>query len=346
MAGKQKSKKQVARDYFASLDKSIPLRDRVDDLVEYMKIQFVNGQTERVVFNYVRDDFPKGVGPDVGGDLFKKIIRYKIDQKKDADSPLWYVDESPAGRVLAILMIVDLYAEKVQHPSGEWYATNKFHLEVEDSKISFGEFESGDAEWVSKYCSSPDLLRNLLPFHSKEQLENPISWDDLLEFSKEYLSDDGVEVFNRVKSRGGSYKDAYDYLEDEWGDYYYELDKSGAETEGMPSAEGQKDTGGSSSLGGWIVALILLAFLAYVFLKPSSPPASNASESSVASESGGASVYSAGSGSSYSGSSSSIRNSMNSEQREKYDNMSSQGKAYVDDQMRQYDEYCARSSDC
>ena len=37
---------------------------------------------------------------------------------------------------------------------------------------------------------------------------------------------------------------------------------------------------------------------------------------------------------------------MTSEQSRDYDNLSSEGKDYVDDQMEQYDEACASSSDC
>ncbi|MEH6790623.1 hypothetical protein [Parasphingorhabdus sp.] len=37
---------------------------------------------------------------------------------------------------------------------------------------------------------------------------------------------------------------------------------------------------------------------------------------------------------------------MTAEQENKYDNLSSEGQDYVDEQMKQYDEHCANSSDC
>ena len=38
--------------------------------------------------------------------------------------------------------------------------------------------------------------------------------------------------------------------------------------------------------------------------------------------------------------------SMDYRQRQKYNNLNSDGKAYVDDQMRKYDAYCSRTSEC
>lgn len=268
MADKQKSKKQIAKDYFASLGQSLPLRQRVDDLVEYMKIQFVNGQTERVVFNYIRGDIPKGVGPDTGGELLTKIIKYKIDQKQNVDSPLCWVDENPAGRAIAILMIVDLYADKIQHHLGESYSINRLALKIEDSKISFGEYNSDDVEWVSKYCSGSDLIRNFLPFHSREQLENPISYSDLIEYSKDYLGDDGVEVLHHAMSRGGIYKNALNYLES---DYYWELDKFDSGSDENVNVENYDIMErGESSKGAATFIALFMAFAAviYFMMKP------------------------------------------------------------------------------
>ncbi len=184
------------------------------------------------------------------------------------DSPLWYVDENPAGRVIAILMIVDFYADKIQHHLGEWHSTNKVPFEIEDSKISFGKFDSNEVEWISKYCSGSDFLRNFLPFHSKEQLENPINWDELLEYSKEYLGDSGVEVYNHVMSRGGTYKDALNYLEDE---YYWKLDKSDVdvvENANVENSNGVENVDSGQKVAIFLALILFFAVVIYFMVRP------------------------------------------------------------------------------
>lgn len=350
MAEKQKTKKQVAREYFSSMDISLPLRDRIDKLVEHMKIQFVNGQTERVVFNYIREDIPEELLPKSGGDLFKKILEYKISQKSEYTSPLWggCLDENPGGKVIAILMIVDLYADKLAHHlDGESYSTNRFNFKLKESVIEFCDFQSENSEWVSVYCRGEDLIRNYFPFHSKDQLEFPVEKDYVLSISAEYLGHDGVEIFNHVMSGGRTYKDALNYLED---DYYWKLNNNSKNSDQEHNySQNAAKTRSNRNLPVRFGLFIIIAMVIYFSLKPNgdTPQAAAPAAIDVAPAAAeGPSGYIAGSGASYRDSSSSIRNSMTSETKEEYDNMSSEGKAYVDDQMKKYDEHCSHSSDC
>lgn len=343
MAESKKSKKQVAIEYFKSLDESDSLRNRIDSLVEYMKIEFVNGQTERVVFNYIRDLIPVSDLPASDDEIFHKILAQKFLEETKYDRGYYSSDDEKGkptrwelmnsrDKILKILPLMDMYTTEV-------YAANSFAFSRRNGKLYFGKYtadqEISDNGWLSRFSDGADALKNHFPFLTKWQLEHPIANDAAVEISKNVLSDAEAEEMRRLLAKHVSSDLAFEALK-----------KSGNSSSYVSSAERQKYTGGSSGLGGAIVALIFLAFLAYVFLKPSSSPSKNSSEASVASDSGITNGYSAGSASSYSGSSSSIRNSMNYEQREKYDNMSAEGKAYVDDQMKKYDEYCSNSSDC
>ncbi|WP_292933854.1 hypothetical protein [Novosphingobium sp. PASSN1] len=337
MSDNQKSKKQVARDYFASLNESIPLRERVDDLVEYMKIQFVNGQTERVVFNYIRDIIPDEKMPRSNDEVFQKIIERKflketnyyretlLSNDKNRNMTIWNYMNS-LEKILKILPLVNLYAPLLE---------NRYHCFRRDGKLYLSEGqEVKDNGWISRVWELGDDLKNIFPFHSKSQLDHPISNDTIVEISKIVLSQAEAEEMRVILKKYISPHLAFE-----------ELKKGGSSSSHLSSGGGVKNSGGSSGLGGIILALMLLALLGYVFLKPSSPSASRASESNVASDAGGSGGYSAGSSSTYSGSSSSIRNSMASDTQEKYDNLSSEGKAYVDDQMKKADEFCARHPD-
>lgn len=343
MAEPKRSKKQIAIEYFTSLDGSTPLRDRVDSLVEYMKIEFVNGQTERVVFNYIRDLIPSADTPSADDEIFHKILAQKFLEETNYERGYYSSDDekgkptrwdlmSSREKILKILPLIDMYTTEV-------YAANSFNFSRRDGKLYFGKYiadqEISDNGWLSRFSDGADALKNHFPFLSKGQLEHPITNDAVVEISKNVLSDAEAAEMSRLLAKHGSSDLAFEALK-----------KSGNSSSYVPAAEEKKSTGRSNGLAVTIVALISLAFLAYIFLKPSSSPSNNSSESSVASDSGGNNGYSAGSGSSYDESSSSTGNSMNYEQRDKYDNMSSEGKAYVDDQMKKYDEYCSKSSDC
>ncbi|WP_324073430.1 MAG: hypothetical protein RSE14_10450 [Erythrobacter sp.] len=343
MTESKRSKKQLAIEYFTSLDDSTPLRDRVDSLVEYMKMEFVNGQTERVVFNYIRDIIPSSDMPSSDDEIFHKILAQKfLEETKfdrgyynsadENDEPTRWDLMTSREKILKILPLMNLYTTEV-------YAANSFAFSRRNGKLYFGKYtadqEVSDNGWLSRFSDGADALKNHFPFLSRWQLEEPMSDDAMVEISKTVLSDAEAEEVRGLLTKHGSSGLAFKALKE-----------SGNSRSRSPSAERQKNTGRNGGLGGAILVVILLAFVSYIFLKPSTSPSENSSEPAIASDYEGTSEYRSESDSSYSGPSSSIRESMNSEQREKYDNMSSEGKAYVDDQMRQYDEYCAGSSDC
>jgi hypothetical protein len=251
------SKKQIAREYFSSLDTAVPLRNRVDDLVEYMKIEFVNGQTERVVFNYVRDIIPEKELPKIGDDIFKNILKYKMDQRSNYLSPLCFDDDGPVARAIAVLMIIDFYAEKTVHHLGEWFYTNKIKIDELDPVFSIEKYSSSGS-WISEYSLKDDLIRNHFPFHTKNQLESPVHREDILDIAKDYLGNDGIDVFNHAMSIKSDYKSALDYLET---DYYWQLDGRNAS-----AANGAEAQSGVSKkpfilfrVGQWLVAAFFCA---------------------------------------------------------------------------------------
>lgn len=411
MAENQKSKKQVARDYFSSLDETLPLRKRIDDLVEYMKIQFLNGQTERVVFNYIRDIVPNNSINYLDNEIFKNILRHKMDQQSNVESPLCWDDEGPVARAIAVLMIVDLYADKMVHHLGEWFYTNKISIDIKESRILIGSYDSADNGWISKYSSRNDLLKNHFPFHAKNELESPISKEELLEISKDYLGNDGVEIFNHAMSCKGSYKSALDYLET---DYYWQLERGSAAISTAGETVVRNKPFILFRIAQWLVAALfgLFAFASLLNIDKlgitgapilmfwatlaslvgiviaHSPPMFfrfpfkgkvgvyagslaafflfgisagqmqaayektpegiaeaqkkvDAAEATAAASSG---TYGDETLGSYS-SSSSTRDSLNYKTQERYDNLSSEGKAYVDDQMQKADAFCARNPD-
>ena len=341
MPESKRSKKQVAIEYFTSLDDSIPLRDRVDSLVEYMKIEFVNGQTERVVFNYIRDLIPLADMPSSDDEIFHKILHQKLLEETKYDRGYYSSDEEKGKptrwdlmgsreKILKILPLMDMYTTEV-------YAANSFAFSRRDGKLYFGKYtadqEISDNGWLSRFSDGADALKNHFPFLSKSQLEHPIANDAAVEISKCVLSDAEAEEMMELLTKHGSSGLAFKALKE-----------SGNSRSYSPTAERQKSAGRNGGVGGAILAVIILAFVAYLFLKPSTSSSEDSSESTIASDSGGASEYRSGSDSSSSGSSS-IRDGMTSETREKYDNLSPEGKAYVDDQMKKADEFCARNPD-
>ncbi len=343
MAEKQKSKKKAAQEFFASLDPSLPIKIRVDELVEYMKIEFVNGQTERVVFNYIREVLPAPSMPMPVSAMMKELIRYQFDSntswmrsdpEKKNNSPSRWESMSANEKICKLLSMVDLYeTDKAFRLSNGDYTRNSISIFFDDEKIIFGKYIYNIPEekdlWVAKFAKSYDLIRNHFPFFTREQLENPISNDDLVDISRDFLSEREVLKFQNVLERYGSAKSAYVALKKEI--------KSNSYSDSSVAA---KSAGG---LGWAMLALMVLAVLAYIFLMPNNSSNENTSEPSIDSDYGSADEYSTGSDSAYSEPSSSIRDSMNSEQRQQYDNLSSEGKAYVDEQMKKADDFCARN---
>lgn len=342
MVGSKRSKKQVAVDYFKSLGDSTPLRDRIDSLVEYMKIEFVNGQTERVVFNYVRDVIPRSEMPKSDGDIFHKILNHKFLKETEFDrgkyssadekgKPCRWDLMNSKEKILKVLPLMDLYTTEV-------FAANSFAFSRRNGKLYFGKYTADqeviDNGWLSRFSDGADALKNHFPFLTKGQLEQPISNDSLAEISKCVLSDTEAEEMRGLLNQHGSSHIAFESLK-----------KTGSSSSNVASVGKLKKSSASSNVGGAIFAMILLAFFAYIFLKPGAPSSISTSEASVASASGDNSGYSAGSGSSYDGSSSSVRDSMASETRKKYDNLSSEGKAYVDEQMKKANDFCAKHPD-
>ena len=145
MSKKEKSKKQAAQEYFASLAGTIPLRDRVDDLVEYMKIEYVNGQTERVVFNYIRDLISQADVPSPDADLMKGILKNKFYVETRFDRSVYngeirWDSMSANEKFSKLLSLTDLYEtdQCFQIPNGH-YASNKGHVSKEKNSIKFGD---------------------------------------------------------------------------------------------------------------------------------------------------------------------------------------------------------------
>jgi hypothetical protein len=344
----KKSKKKIAQQFFASLDPSRPLKARVDELVEYMKIEFVNGQTERVVFNYIRDIVPEPAMPSPVSAMMKQLIRHQFDSntrwmrggsENNNNSPSKWEAMSKNDKIYKLLSMMDLYETyKAFGLSNGDYTRNSISIDIFDDKIEFGKYSydiSGNTDiWMAKFAKSHDLIRNHFPFFTREQLESAISNEDLVDISRELLSEREVLELQNILKRYGSAKSAYVALK--------KAETSSSYSDGSGAA---KSSGGSGGLVGITLLLMFLGFLAYMIIRPSTSSTENYSDSSIASDSGSANDYRAESDSSYNGSSSSIRDSMTSETQEKYDNLSPEGKSYVDEQMKMADEFCARNPD-
>lgn len=333
MPKKDKSKKQAAQDYFASLVGTRPLRERVDELVEYMKIEYVNGQTERVVFNYIRDLISQADMPSPNAELMKGILKNKFFvetryERSVYNGEIKWDSMNANEKFSKLLSLTDLYeTDRCFQLSKGHYASNKGHVSREKNTIKFGDAhkkisDNIDNYWFSNYSKGYDLTRNHFPFFTRDQLENPASIDDVVDISREFLSEKEASKFHEMLHRHGSAKNAYLFLK-----------KNEGTSSSAVSGGGLKYSDGKSGMGGAIFAILVLAVLGYIFLIPDDEPDSSTTGS----------TYSADSN--YEDSSSAVVDGMNLENREKYNNLNSEGKAYVDEQMKKADEFCARNPD-
>lgn len=225
------SKQKVAQQYFSSLEKSMPLRERVDATVDHMKMEFVNGQTERVVFNYIRDEVNTEGGINTDLEILKQIVQYKISiaiiyateneeewfQKRVADYQAEWIRKSPEQKLICLLAMVDLYTDKSTRPILR-SVSNRLVFQKDGKKICFGESKcdavSTDNGWMSATCSGSALVRNYFPFFTKDQLENPIALQGLSELSKGFLKEGDEITLRELISAGHNCTTALKFLEE------------------------------------------------------------------------------------------------------------------------------------
>lgn len=224
MAAPKKSKKEVAVEYFLSLGDAIPLRERVDALTEYMKIQYVNGQTERVVFNYIRHLISTSeiIVPD--DEILQIILSNKILRETNYDrksgvysssdqngKPTAWDLMSSKEKILKILPLMDFYTSEI-------YGANSCAFSRRDGKLYFGQYQANqeinDNGWISRFSDGTDSIKNHLPFLSKERLEQPLSNDTMVEISRNVLSETEAEEMRWLLKKHGSSQLALEALKE------------------------------------------------------------------------------------------------------------------------------------
>jgi len=346
MKQKDKSRKEAAQEFYKSLDSSTTLRHRVDLVVDFMKLEYVNGQTERVVFNHLRELIDPKDLPDIRCDIIEAVIKFRYYDKTDykrldkigengSPRETFWQNMGARYRVGKLLKLTDLY-------STENWGLNIVAMKKVGVQIKYGNYrlEESDSDngWFSRFSKESDSYKNHFPFFTKDQLERPLDADDIVRLAQGVLLDGDAEAIRHLLGKYPDYKTARNRLDDR----AYALPTSDV----SPNIVNQSGFSTRAKVVIAVVASMLVLWVIGVRSLSSdggNPRDLQAEASSEVSTDEGS--LSAGVGTVIDAPTSAAARA-SQQQREQYNNLSADQKAYVDDQMKQYDEFCSQRGDC
>jgi hypothetical protein len=190
-----------------------------------MSEKFPKGQTERVVYQHIRDLIPEQDRPDPSAQSIKNAISAKIDKLKR--------DKNERGGSFAriyrnhslvqkLLMCGDLYS------SGWDYNNNNYFYRTSGALIYTDESTPHDIQIdnavllidrldFNKYPSKSLRLQysEIFPYFSKAFLESPISLKELIDLSGDLLSQSEVAILEEALLHGETFPKAIEWLSGE-----------------------------------------------------------------------------------------------------------------------------------
>lgn len=264
MSKKTISKTKIAQEFFLSLESELSLREKIDATVDHMKTKFINGQTERVIFNYLIPLLSKEEMPKTECKTIEDIIHYKLfsnskweigsyDSKEDFGQKESWSNLSKEERVYKILMLSDLN-------STGYDFCNNLHMKLESGLLYFGHYinesKTESCEWFSRFAKESDSIRNHFPFFTKEQLDAPLSSRSLIRVCGDILEIEDKSLLSDLLIRHSTYKSAREEIRPK-ADKLRLRRKMAEYRKNTPNLFESEPTKSGPDLGGWIFIIVI-----------------------------------------------------------------------------------------
>ncbi len=214
------SKKEIAQEFFRSLDQNTPWKLRLSQTIDHMQEKFPKGQTERVVYQYIRELIANEDRPSPSAPSIRDAISAKIGglrQSKEIGSKFSYMYQNH-GLVQKLLMCGDLYTSDFDYNNRNYFhkvngdlitnATLPTHTIKYDNAVAII-----DRIDFSRYPKI--FFKDIFPYFEKSFLETPISLEELVSLSGDLLSQSEILILEEAFSHGNSFPKAIESISGE-----------------------------------------------------------------------------------------------------------------------------------
>lgn len=222
---KSDSKKQIAQEFFQSLDQSMPWKLRLSQTIDHMKDRFPKGQTERVVYQHIRDLISEQDRPDPSAQSIKNAILAKIDKlrrhKNETGGSFARIYRNHS-LVQKLLMCGDLYSSGWDYNNNnDFYRTSGALIHEDESIPHDIKIDNAvlliDRLDFTKYPRKHLRLQysEIFPYFNKSVLESPISLKELMDLSGDLLSQSEAAILEEAFLHGETFPKAIEWLSGE-----------------------------------------------------------------------------------------------------------------------------------
>lgn len=219
-----KSKKIIAQEYFLSLDQSESWKYRLSRTIDQMKAEFPKGQTERVVYQYIKECLSEDEIPSGRSESLRDAVSAKIGGlRKDYERFAGLYREQYSGKKLVIKVIAcgDLYSSGHSydknmnfHNANYFRNANKYispsitlpdhQIRVDDALLNTDRIDFSSSGTIN--------FREIFPYFDKSFLEHPISAIELADIAGDMLSVEERDLLLNSCKEGRSFPEAISWL--------------------------------------------------------------------------------------------------------------------------------------
>lgn len=211
------SKKEIAQEFFRSLDQSEPWKLRLSKTIDHMKVNFPKGQTERVVYQFIKEIIPEADRPNPSAKSLREAVSAKIDglrQEKirlSEDRPEWYKDYH---MVRKLFYCGDLYNKDSSYNNGNYFERIEGDLLVKrpwSRQIMKPDDAVAIIERIDFSSEAKLSFSEIFPYFDKSILQTPISLQELISLSGDLLTESEVSIAGEAFSNGKTFPKAIEW---------------------------------------------------------------------------------------------------------------------------------------
>lgn len=210
------SRKEIAQEFFRSLDQNMPWKLRLSQTIDYMKGKFPKGQTERVTFQYIKELVSEEDRPNQSAQSIRDAVSAKISElrrsKDNFSDSLQYRNHS---LVKKLLMCGDLYSNGFEYDNSNRVYQDREYLVIRNAFLTHN-IQIDNAVLIAEridFSTHPRLqFRDIFPYFDKTFLETPISIKELADLSGDLLSQSELIILEEAFLHGKTFPKAIEWL--------------------------------------------------------------------------------------------------------------------------------------
>jgi len=250
------SKNAIAKEFFLSLDPNENWKSRLSKTLAHMRDVFPKGQTERVVYQYVRDCLREDEIPPGSSESLRDAISAKLGGLRESHkrfSAQFSELYSGHNLVMKVISCGDLNSAGYDTKTGVDFNNSNYFRYIDGElwtstslpkhKISV-DAAVGLVDEID-FSTHPKIkFRDIFPYFDKQFLETPVPAGELCKLAADLLSSEERRLLEEACAQGRSFPKAIEWLsakglEKRQADYTREVEKI--------YREAQKQSGSGSS---------------------------------------------------------------------------------------------------